>query len=157
MFIPLSPNNWAVAASAMNFHTHPADFASNVVNLLGAWKSHGFPLHSHLEVHMEGPQWGSHVWSTFVTLFSAPQRCEIRSVEAMLEGGLPRDPEEAPKSALRSASSTTTSIFSSQCEFKHRTGASPRTPEDQCCAVLPSSVHAKICKQHWPQGGCGGR
>ena len=43
---------WAAAASAMNFHTRPADFASNVVNLLGACKSHGFPLHNNMDVHV---------------------------------------------------------------------------------------------------------
>ena len=47
---------WAAAASAMNFHTHPADFASNVVNSPWACKSHGFPLHNKMEVHMGGPQ-----------------------------------------------------------------------------------------------------
>ena len=43
MFIPLSPNNWAVAASAMNFHTHPAAFASNVVNSLWGMQITWFP------------------------------------------------------------------------------------------------------------------
>ena len=73
----------------------------------------------------------------------------MRNPQIMLAGGLPRDPEEAPKSALRSSSSTATSIFSQQCDFKHRTGATPRTPQDQCCCtVLPSSMHAEMCKQH---------
>ena len=43
MFIPLSPNNWAVAASAMNFHTHPAASASNVVNSLWGMQITWFP------------------------------------------------------------------------------------------------------------------
>ena len=43
MFIPLSPNNWAVAASAMNVHTHPAAFASNVVNSLWGMQITWFP------------------------------------------------------------------------------------------------------------------
>ena len=43
MFIPLSPNNWAVAASAMNSHTHPAASASNVVNSLWGMQITWFP------------------------------------------------------------------------------------------------------------------
>ena len=41
--LPLSPNNWAVAASAMNFHTHPAASASNVVNSLWGMQITWFP------------------------------------------------------------------------------------------------------------------
>ena len=42
--IPLSLNNWAVAASAVNFHTHPAAFASTVVNSLWGMQITRFPL-----------------------------------------------------------------------------------------------------------------
>ena len=71
-----------------------------------------------------------------------------KHTEAMLAGGLPRDPEEAPKSALRSSSSTTTSFFFITSDFKHCTGATPRTPPDQCCCtVRQSSVHAKMFRR----------
>ena len=79
-----------------------------------------------------------------------PSACEIRSVEIMLAGGLPRDPEEAPKSALRSSSSTATFIFSQQCDFKHRTGATPRTPQDQCCCTVLPPACMQRCVSNTP-------
>ena len=74
----------------------------------------------------------------------------MRNPQIMLAGGLPRDPEEAPKSALRSSSSTATSIFSQQCDFKHRTGATPRTPQDQCCCTVLPPACMQRCVSNTP-------
>ena len=145
---------WAAAASAMNFHTRPADFASNVVNSPWGMQITGFPP-SQQDGSSHG---GSTMRESSLKHICDSIFCPSAMRNPQRRSHVSRRPAARPRrSPLRSSSSTATSIFSSECEFKHRTGASPRTPEDQCCAVLPSSVHAKMCKQHWPQGGCGGR
>ena len=127
MFIPLSPNNWAVAASAMNFHTHPAASASNVVNSLWGMQITWFPpSQQYGSSHGESTMRESDLKHICDSIFcpSAMRNPKRRGHVRRRPAARPR---RSPKSALRSACSTTNSIFSSQCEFKHCTGATPRT------------------------------
>ena len=159
MFIPLSPNNWAVAASAMNSHTHPAASASNVVNSLWGMQITWFPPVTTIwkftwRVHNEGVRFEASICDSNFSAHSA-MRNPKRS-EAMLRSAGPAcaTQKKPPRSvSCRSACSELREIgnsFHHNAEFKHCTWTRrPACPQDQCCCtrVLPSSVHAKMCRR----------
>ena len=41
-------------------------------------------------------------------------------------------------------------FFSQQCDFKHRTGATPRTPQDQCCCTVLPPACMQRCVSNTP-------
>ena len=129
----------------MNFHTHPAAFASNVVNSLWGMQITSFP---------PSQQYGSsHGGSTMresgLKHICDPVFCPSAMRNLKRRGDVSRRPAARPRRSPQIC--TVIVLLDYKLPFFHHNVNSstararlPRTPQDQCCCmVLPSRVHAK--------------